>query len=114
MGSVLPSGDRRTHDGDHNPSLMRQLIAVCIATALFLAAPTAQRREPSAAVAPPGLDLSRFDEIPPVVQDAIRDKKLPGAVVLIGRGDRVVYQKAIGHRAVEPSLEPMTTDTIFD
>jgi len=93
---------------------MRQLIASCLATALFLAAPAAQRRAPSAAVAPPGLDLSRFDEIPPIVEDAIRDKKLPGAVVLIGRGDRVVYQRALGRRAVEPAMEPMTTDTIFD
>jgi len=25
-----------------------------------------------------------------------------GAVVLVGRGDKVVYQKAIGNRAVDP------------
>src|SRR5262249_41460891 len=38
----------------------------------------------------------------------------PGAVVVIGRGDAVLYQKAIGNRAVDPSVEPMTADTIFD
>lgn len=60
------------------------------------------------------MDLSRLDAIPPVIEQAIADKKLPGAVVLIGRGDRVVYEKAIGRRAVEPAPEAMTTDTIFD
>ena len=34
--------------------------------------------------------------------------------MLIGLGDRIVYQKAIGNRAQVPSREPMTLDTIFD
>ena len=45
---------------------------------------------------------------------AIAEKKLPGAVVLVGRGDQTLYQKAIGNRALVPSAEPMTLDTIFD
>jgi uncharacterized protein YbbC (DUF1343 family)/CubicO group peptidase (beta-lactamase class C family) len=61
-----------------------------------------------------GIDPSRFDRIPPAVEQAIADKKLPGAVVFVGRGDKVLYQKAIGRRAVLPSPEPMTVDTIFD
>ena len=48
------------------------------------------------------------------MQEAIADKKLPGAVVLIGRGDRVLYQKAIGNRALVPAVEPMSLDTMFD
>ena len=35
-------------------------------------------------------------------------------MVLVGRGDAVVYHAAFGRRAVEPSPEPMTEDTIFD
>ncbi len=61
-----------------------------------------------------GIDVSRLDAIPPLVEQAIAEKKLPGAVVLVGRGDRVVYEKAIGRRAIEPAPEPMTADTIFD
>jgi uncharacterized protein YbbC (DUF1343 family)/CubicO group peptidase (beta-lactamase class C family) len=61
-----------------------------------------------------GVDPARLNEIPPVVEQAIADKKLPGAVVLVGRGDRVLWQRAIGRRAVEPASEPMTADTIFD
>jgi uncharacterized protein YbbC (DUF1343 family)/CubicO group peptidase (beta-lactamase class C family) len=60
------------------------------------------------------VDARRLDGIEPLVQQAIADKKLPGAVVVVGRGDRILYQKAIGNRAVTPSAEPMTLDTIFD
>jgi uncharacterized protein YbbC (DUF1343 family)/CubicO group peptidase (beta-lactamase class C family) len=61
-----------------------------------------------------GMDLTRLDAIPPLVEQAIADKKLPGAVVLVGRGDRIVYQKAIGRRAIVPAPEAMTLDTVFD
>ena len=64
--------------------------------------------------APTGLDVRKFDAIEPLVRDDIGQKRLPGAVVLIGRGDRILYQKAIGHRALVPAAEPMTLDTIFD
>jgi uncharacterized protein YbbC (DUF1343 family)/CubicO group peptidase (beta-lactamase class C family) len=63
---------------------------------------------------PVSFDSRRFDAIEPLVREAIAEKKLPGAVVLVGRRDRVLYQKAFGHRAVVPALETMTTDTIFD
>jgi len=44
-----------------------------------------------------------------------RRHELPGAVVLIGRGDEIVYQPAVrDSRAVRPSPEPMTEDTIFE
>jgi uncharacterized protein YbbC (DUF1343 family)/CubicO group peptidase (beta-lactamase class C family) len=62
----------------------------------------------------PSLDLRKLDAIEPLVRQAIQEKKLPGAVVLIGRGDRVLYQQAFGQRAVVPAAEPMTVDTIFD
>ena len=49
-----------------------------------------------------------------MVARAIAGKQLPGAVVVVGRGDTVVYEKAFGQRAVAPVAEPMTLDTIFD
>src|SRR5215204_3559385 len=70
---------------------------------------TAQRgAAPAARPAATGIDAARLEMIPAIVEQAIDDKKLPGAVVLVGRGDRVIYQKAIGRRAVEPAPEPMT------
>ena len=41
-------------------------------------------------------------------------KLTPGAVVVAGQGDRVLYEKAFGSRALIPAPEPMTLDTVFD
>jgi CubicO group peptidase (beta-lactamase class C family) len=55
-----------------------------------------------------------FSRIEAEVQAAIAEKKLPGAVVLVVHRDKIVYRQAFGQRAVEPSPEPMTVDTVFD
>ena len=55
-----------------------------------------------------------FAPIAPLVQAAIARRELPGAVILVGRGDAIVYHQAFGQRAVLPVPEPMTEDTIFD
>jgi uncharacterized protein YbbC (DUF1343 family)/CubicO group peptidase (beta-lactamase class C family) len=55
-----------------------------------------------------------FAPIAPLVDAAISRHELPGAVVLVGRGDTVLYQRAFGKRALLPAPEPMTADTIFD
>jgi len=55
-----------------------------------------------------------FSPIAPLVEAAIVRHDLPGAVVLVGRGDTVVYRRAFGQRAVAPAAEAMTEDTIFD
>jgi uncharacterized protein YbbC (DUF1343 family)/CubicO group peptidase (beta-lactamase class C family) len=60
------------------------------------------------------LDAARLAKIGPVVEEAIADHQLPGAVIVVGRGDRVEYRKAFGNRALVPAIEPMTLDTIFD
>jgi uncharacterized protein YbbC (DUF1343 family)/CubicO group peptidase (beta-lactamase class C family) len=55
-----------------------------------------------------------FAPIASLVDAAISRRELPGAVVLVGRGDAVLYQQAFGNRAHLPAPEPMTADTIFD
>ena len=57
---------------------------------------------------------AEFARIAPVVEGAIARRELPGAVVLVGRGDDTIYHHAFGDRAVEPAREAMTEDTIFD
>jgi len=49
-----------------------------------------------------------------IVQQAVEQGKMPGAVVLVGHHGRVVYRKAFGLRSLEPTREEMTIDTIFD
>src|SRR5438445_200667 len=61
-----------------------------------------------------GAAPNRLAVIDSIVQDAIRDGQTPGAVVLRGHNDKVIYRKAFGSRALEPRREAMTLDTIFD
>jgi CubicO group peptidase (beta-lactamase class C family) len=60
------------------------------------------------------VDQATLTRVDALVEDAIRHKQLPGAVLLVGRGGAILYQKAYGHRALVPAAEPMTLDTIFD
>ena len=93
---------------------MKQLVvAILVAVVAFMAPPFAAQ-SPSTPRAGEAADLKKLDGIEPLVRQAISEKKLPGAVVLIGRGDRTLYQEAIGNRVVVPAAEPMTPDTIFD
>src|SRR5512142_2301661 len=54
------------------------------------------------------VEPARFAAIAPLVTDAIARHELPGAVVLIGKGDDVLYRRAFGDRAVAPVREAMT------
>jgi len=56
-------------------------------------------------------DLSGIDR---VVEEEIKKGNIPGAVVLAGQGNTVLYFKAFGHEVNEPFQEQMTKNTIFD
>jgi uncharacterized protein YbbC (DUF1343 family)/CubicO group peptidase (beta-lactamase class C family) len=58
--------------------------------------------------------LARLSVVDGIIQQAIGEHQIPGAVVLIGHDGRVVYRKAYGNRALEPRREQMTVDTVFD
>ncbi|HEV7746808.1 MAG TPA: exo-beta-N-acetylmuramidase NamZ domain-containing protein [Pyrinomonadaceae bacterium] len=60
------------------------------------------------------VSLQKLQSIDSQVEAEIKQKHLPGAVVLVARNGSVVWRKAYGARALEPAREAMTTDTIFD
>ena len=60
------------------------------------------------------LDRARLALIDTLVESAIRDGRLPGAVVVVGHAGEIVYEGAFGARAVDEPREVMTPDTIFD
>ncbi len=49
-----------------------------------------------------------------LVDAAVRDGLIPGAVLIVGHDGKIVHRKAYGSRALVPQREPMTADTIFD
>ena len=55
-----------------------------------------------------------FSPVSTLIQEAIAEHRLPGAVVVIGHNGKVVFEHAYGNRALEPMVEPMTEETIFD
>ncbi len=66
--------------------------------------------------------LAATTALPPAVLAAIDDLvaralaagKLPGCVVAIGRHDSILFERAYGSRSLQPTVTPMTTDTVFD
>ena len=61
-----------------------------------------------------GMNAAKLNQIDALVEKDIADKKLPGAVVLVGHKGKIVFRKAYGNRSLVPTVEKMTVDTIFD
>src|SRR5215510_4968113 len=90
-------------------------LSTCIALLLvLLTAAPAFAQLPSAAPAAAGMSQTQLAHIDAAVTAEIAKKQLPGAVVLVGRQGKVVWRRAYGNRTLEPQIEPMTPDTIFD
>ena len=61
-----------------------------------------------------GMDPERLSRVDGVIEEAIRDGEMPGAVLSVVRGNHVVYLKAYGNKSVVPKEEPMNVETFFD
>jgi CubicO group peptidase (beta-lactamase class C family) len=57
---------------------------------------------------------ARWARIDAAVQEEIQAGHLPGAVVLVGQADRILYCKAFGLAVAEPFQQTMRKDTVFD
>jgi uncharacterized protein YbbC (DUF1343 family)/CubicO group peptidase (beta-lactamase class C family) len=94
--------------------MQRQVLVIIVAVAVVVltnspVSPQLPHRSTRIGIA--SEHLARIDS---VVAESIKNKELPGAVVLVGHRGQIVWRKAYGARAVEPQREAMTTDTIFD
>jgi len=58
--------------------------------------------------------VMRLGTVDAVIEQAIQEGNIPGAVLVVGHDGHVIYRKAYGSRALEPRREAMTLDTIFD
>src|SRR4051794_24468636 len=58
--------------------------------------------------------VDSLSQIDGIVENAIVERNIPGAVVLVGHQGKIIFEKAYGNRSLEPLIEPMTVDTIFD
>lgn len=61
-----------------------------------------------------GMNRLRLQNADCVINQAIREKQIPGAVLAVVRHGKMAYLKAYGNRQLIPTVEPMTTNTVFD
>jgi CubicO group peptidase (beta-lactamase class C family) len=94
----------------------RRIAEACVVLCLFFLAAFIANAQGLPVVLPQAAGMSgeKLSQIDAIVEKDIADKKLPGAVVLIGRRGKIVYRKAFGNRSLAPAVEKMTLDTIFD
>ncbi len=92
---------------------MKRLIVSALAAALAVSA-LAQGTLRQATPESHGMDSEKLAQVDRVINDAIAAKEIPGAVVSVVRGNDIVYLKAYGNKSVVPTVEPMTTETLFD
>ncbi|MEK6562638.1 MAG: serine hydrolase domain-containing protein, partial [Candidatus Binatota bacterium] len=55
-----------------------------------------------------------FHPVEDAFKEAVAQGVFPGAVVLVGKGEEVVFERAFGCRSLVPEKSPMQADTIFD
>ncbi|WP_260705022.1 sodium:solute symporter family transporter [Edaphobacter flagellatus] len=96
--------------------------AVTVALLLALLAPSSIAATQTASAKTTPATTHDFAEVSSLVNEAIAQKKLPGAVIVIGHDGKVVFHQAYGNRKIageaspdgSTAAEPMTEDTIFD
>src|SRR5438094_7184419 len=80
--------------------------ALACAALVFAQSPAGESPASAAFAASSKLDAA--------IEEAIRENRIPGAVLIIGHNGEIVHRKNYGRRAVVPHPEAMTVDTIFD
>ena len=86
--------------------------SICLLLIFSLIAATAQTAAPPKASSPRA--VVQLGAVDAIINQAIADGNIPGAVLVVGHNGKVIYRKAYGNRALEPKRELMTLDTIFD
>lgn len=62
----------------------------------------------------PNQSNMNFQPIEDAFREAVTEGDFPGAVVLVGKGEEVVFEGAFGSRSLIPEKSPMRPSTIFD
>ena len=61
-----------------------------------------------------GLSGTRLANADRLIEQAIKEQTIPGAVLCVERHGKIGYLKAYGNKRVYPNTEKMTTNTVFD
>ena len=91
---------------------MKKLILFAFSLLFYMgtSAPTIDVVAPEAV----GLSGTRLANADRIIEQAIKDQTIPGAVLCVERHGKIGYLKAYGNKRVYPNTEKMTTNTVFD
>lgn len=118
MNYPFHSPSARTRLRNWSPVSSACAAAALLAASFFLAACGTSTVEPTPSAPPTARPTASFlpeklTAIDAAIARAIDDKKIPGGVLWVERAGEV-YRKAYGHRALVPTPEATTEDTIYD
>lgn len=96
-----------------NRTLFVVLLALTGAFTVFAQTPSGQITPPLGDAAPADMGLSpeRLERIDAMIETAIAEEQVPGAVALIARNGKIVYERALGK--ANPAGAILATDSIF-
>ena len=53
-------------------------------------------------------------EVEQAINDAVEHGAIPGATIVVRKGDAIAFEGAFGHRSLMPEPSPMRLETVFD
>ena len=93
---------------------MKNRIIISIVSILFGVTLLSAQSLPLAAPQSLGFDARRLGRVDEVINNAVKDKDIPGAVLLISRHHKIVWHKAYGLKEIVPEKKKMEVNTVFD
>ncbi|MFA6769768.1 MAG: serine hydrolase [Bacteroidales bacterium] len=72
--------------------------------------------QPLATVAPEavGMSSAKLSNVDLIINNSISKGEIPGAVLAVVKGDKMVYLKSYGNKSIYPKVEKMDVNTMFD
>jgi beta-N-acetylhexosaminidase len=61
-----------------------------------------------------GISSAKLLKVDSLIKDAIAQKAMPGAVVLVAKNGKIIYQKAFGNKTFDSLAIPVSTASVFD
>jgi CubicO group peptidase (beta-lactamase class C family) len=107
IGITRPMGDAPIFSSKDD-AMHRGLVVSCGIAACIMAAAHA------GAAGTGTMDKETSAKLDAIIAQAVQDKVFPGAVLVVGRGPEVVYQKAFGRYTYDTTSPAMAADTLFD
>lgn len=86
------------------------IILFSLASASSLSAQHLRRVTPESV----GMSSKQLEYTDAVINNAIKDGQIPGAVLAVVRHGSMPYLKAYGNKSLFPTRQPMSEDTVFD